>query len=467
MVYWMASVSRCSTCWASETPLLGGLVLVLEVVLEELLELGQHGLEHAPAGVGVGLDDLHDALDLALQRIAHAAAGAVEAHHAGAHAVDQAARRVVDGGEEVGLGHRHAQHRHLQPREPDAHAGRDAVFGEDALEQQRHDLDRGALLRRGRGLLQRLLALVQFLQHAGVVTCIARCVVGARSAGGCRTAPCRWPAPARRQRRRAAAAAHAGPNSGRCRPTRRFRRPARLRHVRRCAAAAPSASSCASLRRRRPCPVPHEAAAHRRVEPGLRRPVAAVPSSARVPVPLLALQPSGAFGVRARAADEGPQVDLGQHAAARPASGWSRGRPPRPGARTPRAAWAASRASWSSVRPAARQASNTMRASTCARSRSCASSSVRPSSVATRERRSANSQDARSMMASASREVTISSSIVSSSTSVRPSRAPGSGRSTGREADAPLCSAGASPPRCRGARPGRPSAALQQVAPAL
>ncbi len=148
--------------------LLGGLVLVLEVVLQELLELGQHGLEDAPAGVGVGLDDLHHALDLALQRLAHAGAGAgraVEAHHAGAHAVDEAARGVVDGGEEVGLADGHAQHRHLQPREPHAHAGRDAVFREDALEQQGHDLDGGAFLRRGRSLLQHLLALVQLFQH--------------------------------------------------------------------------------------------------------------------------------------------------------------------------------------------------------------------------------------------------------------------------------------------------------------
>ena len=121
IVYWIASVSRCSTCCASDTPLRGGLVLVLEVVLEELLELGQHGLEHAPAGVGVGLDHLHDALDLLLQRVADGARRGVEAHHAGAHAVDQAPRRVVDGGEEVGLADRHAQHRHLQPREPDAH----------------------------------------------------------------------------------------------------------------------------------------------------------------------------------------------------------------------------------------------------------------------------------------------------------------------------------------------------------
>ena len=57
------------------------------------------------------------------------------------------------------------QHRHLQPREPDPHRRRDALFGQDALEQQRDDLDRGPLDRRRRGLLERLLALVQLLQQ--------------------------------------------------------------------------------------------------------------------------------------------------------------------------------------------------------------------------------------------------------------------------------------------------------------
>ena len=142
-----------------------GLVLVPEVVLEESLELGQHGLEDAPPGVGIGLDHLHDALDFPLQRVADGACRGVEAHHAGAHAVDQAARRVIDRGEEVGLAHRHAQHGHLQAGEPDTDRRRDAVFGQDALEQQRHDLDRRALDRRRRRLLERLLALLQFVQQ--------------------------------------------------------------------------------------------------------------------------------------------------------------------------------------------------------------------------------------------------------------------------------------------------------------
>src|SRR5574337_993919 len=61
-----------------------------------------------------------------------------------------------------------------------------------------------------------------------------------------------------------------------------------------------------------------------------------------------------------------------------------------------------------------------MRASTCARSMSWMSSSWRCSSSAMRARRSVNSHDARSMIASARREVRISRSIVSLSTSARP-----------------------------------------------
>eukprot|EP01137_Pigoraptor_chileana_P025644 Opistho-2@95414 len=107
--------------------LLGGLVLALEIVVEKFLELGQHRGEDAPAGVGIGLDHLHHALDLALQRIAAgrgiAGRSGAEAHHAGTHAVDQLARRVVGGSEEIGLADGHAQHRHLQAGEPDPHRG--------------------------------------------------------------------------------------------------------------------------------------------------------------------------------------------------------------------------------------------------------------------------------------------------------------------------------------------------------
>mmetsp|Transcript_6703 Transcript_6703/g.28096 ORF Transcript_6703/g.28096 Transcript_6703/m.28096 type:complete len:393 (+) Transcript_6703:1894-3072(+) len=143
---------------------LGGLVLVLEVVIEELLELGQHRGEHAPAGIGIGLHHLHDPLDLAFQRVGAGTLGAgagvlcgIEAHHAGTHAVDQAACRMVGGGEEVRLAHGDPQHRHLQPREPDPHRGRDALLGQDALEHHRDDLDGRALGRRARSVLEHLL----------------------------------------------------------------------------------------------------------------------------------------------------------------------------------------------------------------------------------------------------------------------------------------------------------------------
>ena len=118
-----------------------------EEARQEFLELVVDQLEHAPAGLRVLLDHLDHALDLDLQRAA-ADRGGVEAHHAGAHAVDQLARRVLERAEELRLGDRHAQHRHLQPREPDAHGRRNALFGQDALEHQRHDLDDGLLVGR-------------------------------------------------------------------------------------------------------------------------------------------------------------------------------------------------------------------------------------------------------------------------------------------------------------------------------
>ena len=85
--------------------------------------------------------------------------------------------------------------------------------------------------------------------------------------------------------------------------------------------------------------------------------------------------------------------------------------------------------------PELRQASSATRASTWARTGSWASSSERRSSDASRERRSANSHDARSMMASARRDVRISRSMVSSSTSDRPPRARQRqiGRASGRQ----------------------------------
>ncbi len=65
------------------------------------------------------------------------------------------------------------------------------------------------------------------------------------------------------------------------------------------------------------------------------------------------------------------------------------------------------------------QALVTMRASTCGRRMSLVSSSSRFSSMFMRERRSVNSHDARSIIASARRELRISCSIVSSSTRLR------------------------------------------------
>jgi hypothetical protein len=66
------------------------------------------------------------------------------------------ARRMVAGGEEIGFADRHPQHRHLQAGEPDAHAGRQPVFLQQALEHHGHDLD-GRAPRRGGGLLEHLL----------------------------------------------------------------------------------------------------------------------------------------------------------------------------------------------------------------------------------------------------------------------------------------------------------------------
>ncbi len=86
-----------------------------------------------------------------------------------------------------------------------------------------------------------------------------------------------------------------------------------------------------------------------------------------------------------------------------------------------------------------------MRASTCGRRMSLASSSSRCSSTFMRERRSVNSQDARSIIASARRELRISCSMVSSSTrlslaSGRPFDCTGSAPSRVCET-VPLCSA--------------------------
>ena len=194
---------------------------------------------------------------------------------------------------------------------------------------------------------------------------------------------------ARRQRlRRPRRDANAcGANSGTWRPISRFSRPSTASAWSRLRASGAGARHQAGLvaDRRRPVPpapaAPAATPAPLRTGPALQLTVARRPRSGRSdergePVP--ACQPRGALGLRARAADEGAQVDLGQHALLAPASGWSRGRPLRRGARTPRAAPAAARASRpASARRRARRRS-TMRASTCGRSTSWASSSSRP-----------------------------------------------------------------------------------------
>ena len=79
MVYWIASVSRCSTCWAT---LMMRAVPGLGQVLRKNFELRQHQLEHALASLGVLLDHLHDAA-VRPQRATVDGAG-VKSQHAGA-----------------------------------------------------------------------------------------------------------------------------------------------------------------------------------------------------------------------------------------------------------------------------------------------------------------------------------------------------------------------------------------------
>ena len=127
-----------------------GAALPAEVGGEELLEFVVNELEHTPAGLRVLLDHLHDPLDFRLQRLgAHAG---LKAHHTRAHAVDQAARGVLQGAEKLGLGERHAQHRNLQAGEPHPHARRNALFGQNALKHKSHDFN-GGLLGGGAGRL--------------------------------------------------------------------------------------------------------------------------------------------------------------------------------------------------------------------------------------------------------------------------------------------------------------------------
>ena len=159
-----------------------GLILFAEIGFQETLELRQHGLEHTPPRVRIGLNDLHDAPDFLVQGVIGLLGTlAGEAHHTGTHAVDQDARGMAGGGKEIGLGHRHAQHRHLQAREPHADARRQALFGQDGLKQQGHDLDDGALAGCARGLLEGLLVVLKRLQRLGRVDGHIRARLAAQS----------------------------------------------------------------------------------------------------------------------------------------------------------------------------------------------------------------------------------------------------------------------------------------------
>ena len=66
---------------------------------------------------------------------------------------------------EVGLGDRHPTSASAAAQNH-TRAGRNALLGQQALEHQRDDLDGGALDQRGRGLLERDLAALQFLQQS-------------------------------------------------------------------------------------------------------------------------------------------------------------------------------------------------------------------------------------------------------------------------------------------------------------
>ena len=56
--------------------------------------------------------------------------------------VDKLARRMLQRAEKLRLGNSHAQHRHLQPREPDPDGWRNPVFGQNALKHQCDDFNR-------------------------------------------------------------------------------------------------------------------------------------------------------------------------------------------------------------------------------------------------------------------------------------------------------------------------------------
>ena len=130
----------------------GGL-LFGEELRQEFFELVVHQLKNPPPGLRVLLDHLHHAANLRLQGAA-IDRRRIKSHDARPHAVNELAGRVGDVAEELGLCQGHAQHRHLQPRKPDAHGRGNTVFGQNALEHQRHHLDDGLLASRGGLFLQ-------------------------------------------------------------------------------------------------------------------------------------------------------------------------------------------------------------------------------------------------------------------------------------------------------------------------
>ena len=121
---------------------LGRAVLFRQVLGQKFFELVVDQLEHAAPGFGILLDHLDDTADFRLQAASTDGRGIKTKGHR-AHAVDELACRMIQVAEKLWFCQGHAQHGHLKTRKPDAHSRRDAVFGEDALEHQRHHFDDG------------------------------------------------------------------------------------------------------------------------------------------------------------------------------------------------------------------------------------------------------------------------------------------------------------------------------------
>ena len=142
-----------------------GLVLVSEVALQKLFKLSQHGLEDAAPRIWVRFNHLHDPADLFVQGVFVGVITRSKTHDARAHAVDQGPSGVIDRGKKIGLTDGHTQHGHLQTRKPHPNGGGQTLFGQDALKQQGHHFNGGALYRRRCSLLQRSTALLQIVHQ--------------------------------------------------------------------------------------------------------------------------------------------------------------------------------------------------------------------------------------------------------------------------------------------------------------